>query len=365
MAERHAAESARASREESAQLERVAWLANAILPAGWLPLGVKSAAEGRVWPSLLGLLGMTLIGSASLGLAFRSTIAQFQGRASGRKPRAMVERRTSRPGRGTLLVEARIPGLSEPVAAIALGTLRSLLRSPEAKISLLTPLIMGGVFGSMLLRGGAQSAELLRPLYGIAAIAFVLFGLLQIMGNQFGVDRDGFRVFVLCAAPRHAILLGKNLAYAPAAVLLSTVLLVVIQVLSPMRVDLALAMIPQFISMYLLFCLMANLFSIYAPVFVAAGTLKPANPKMSTVLLQIVMFLVLFPVTQGATLIPLGVEAGLAASGRSSPVPICLLLTLLECAIILVVYRFSLGWLGDGLQAREQRILETVTNRAL
>ena len=45
--------------------------------------------------------------------------------------------------------------------------------------------------------------------------------------------------------------------------------------------------------------------------------------------------------------------------------PVCLLLSLAECAAVVLLYRLSLDWLGDLLQAREQRILETVTNRIL
>jgi ABC-2 type transport system permease protein len=368
---RFKAESEQASLEEMARWESMARTINTVLPFGWLPLGVMKAAEGQVGPMLLATMGMTLIGGASLWRAYGSTVRQFQGQASSGKDRAPARREEgfSPSGiegkrRGSLL-EARIPGLSEPVAAIALGGFRSLLRSPEAKISLLTPLILGGVFGSILLRGREGMPEILRPMFGIGAIAFVLFGLLQLMGNQFGMDRDGFRVFVLCAAPRRDILLGKNLAFLPAAVLLSAILLVVVQILCPMRVDHALAMIPQFVMMFLLFASMANLFSICAPVFIAAGTLKPANPKFSTVMLQLVMFMLLFPLCQGVTMIPLGVEAAFRAYGWSDRLPICLVLTLAECAVVGLFYHLSLGWLGALLQAREQKILETVTNRAL
>ena len=45
----------------------------------------------------------------------------------------------------------------------------------------------------------------------------ILLTMIQLVGNQFGFDRSGFRVYVLCAAPRRDILLGKNLAVAPLA----------------------------------------------------------------------------------------------------------------------------------------------------
>jgi hypothetical protein len=50
--------------------------------------------------------------------------------------------------------------------------------------------------------------------------------------------------------------------------------------------------------------------------------------------------------------------------GRGVGIPIYLLLSLLECAVVVFVYRLFLRWEGDLLQAREQKILECVTNRA-
>ena len=111
---------------------------------------------------------------------------------------------------------------------------------------LLTPLIMAAIFGSMLWRSGTSIPEPVRPLVAIGAMVFVLFGVLQLMGNQFGFDRDGFRVFVLCAAPRRDILLGKNLAFAPLALGIAAILLTVVQVVCPMRLDHFLAMFPQY-----------------------------------------------------------------------------------------------------------------------
>jgi ABC-2 type transport system permease protein len=265
---------------------------------------------------------------------------------------------------GVLLIEARLPGLSEPVSAIALGGLRSLLRAPEAKMMLLSPLIMVPIFGSMMLRGSHQLPESFRPLVAIGAMVFVLFGVLQLMGNQFGFDRDGFRVFVLCGADRRDILLGKNLAFAPLVLGMAAILLPIVQLVNPMRMDHLLAMFPQYVSMYLLFCILANLLSIYAPVRVAAGAMKSSNPKLSTALLQLAMFTFLFPLTQAVTLLPLGIEALLKFLGWTRGAPIYLVLSLAECAVIVILYHFSLVWLGGLFQAREQGILESVTDRA-
>jgi hypothetical protein len=263
----------------------------------------------------------------------------------------------------TLLVERRLPGFSEPVSSIALAGLRSLLRAPEAKMMFLTPIIMGVVFGSMMVQWAHQIPVPVRPLFGIGAIAMVLFGILQLMANQFGFDRDGFRVFVLCSAPRRDILLGKNLAFAPLTLAMVLFGLVLVQVLCPMRIDHFLAMFPQVVSMYLLFCGLMNLLSIYTPMPIAAGSLKPANPKLVPILIQMLVVMLVFPITQAPTLLPMGIEAGLASLGWGADLPVFLVLSVVECAAVAALYRLLLSWEGDLLARREQQILECVTNR--
>ena len=338
-------------------------LANVVLPIGWLPFGVMTAAEGRFLPPVLGLLGMTLIGAVSLRRAYGTTVGMYQGKGTSRKARAeVVPVARARGGRGRFM-ESHVLGLSEPVSAIALGGFRSLLRSPEAKMTLLTPIITSVIFGSMILRSRDSIPELIRPLMASGGMVFVLLGMLQIAGNQFGFDRDGFRVFVLCAARRRDILLGKNLSFAPIALALGGLQLVAVQVLCPMRVSHFLAMFPQFLSMFLMFSVFTNLMSIYTPIQVPAGALRGTGLKFSTAMVQFAMFIILFPLTQGVTLVPLGVEVLLRLSGWVDAAPVCLMLTLLECAALVGLYCLSLRWLGGLLQSREQSILETVTSK--
>jgi ABC-2 type transport system permease protein len=354
------------NRESLQRIERTARFVNMVLPVGWLPLGVMAAAEGNVIPSILGLLGMTLIGSASLYRAYRTTIGMYQGQISSRqgRPAPVVTRSQGQRKPRTGLIEARLPGVSEPVAAVALAGFRSLLRAPEAKMMLLSPVIMSIIFGSMLWRTRQSIPESFRPLLGIGGMVLVLFGVLQLMSNQFGFDRDGFRVFVLSSARRRDILMGKNLSFAPLVLGMGAIVLGTLQVVSPMRWDHFLAMIPQYLSMYLLFCLLMNFLSILAPVYIAAGSLKASNPKLTTVLLQLVTFMIVFPLIQSVTLIPLGAEAALRFFGYGSGVPICLLLSLVECAAVVVIYYFGSAGLGSLLQSREPKILEVVTAKA-
>jgi ABC-2 type transport system permease protein len=352
-----------ADQSKTDQLKQTALIANLVLPIGWLPLGVMAASEGRIIPAILGMLGMTAIGTVSLWRAYRTTVGLYSGQTSNRKgrPALVVTPPVSNRKPSRLLLEARLPGLSEPVSAVALGGFRSLVRSPEAKMMLLSPLIMLPIFGSMLFRGRGAIPELLAPLVAIAGMVLLLMGVVQLMGNQFGFDRDGFRVFVLSPASRREILLGKNLVFAPLVLVLALILLAIVQIVSPLGLDHFLGMFPQFVSMYLLFCIFTNLLSIYTPFHVSAGSLKPSNPKFSTVLLQMAMFLVIFPLTQGPTLLPLGIEALMRFMGWTAGVPIYSLLCLVECAVVIVIYYFSLVLLGNLFQAREQIILESVT----
>ncbi|MBI3468487.1 MAG: hypothetical protein HY000_36255, partial [Planctomycetes bacterium] len=348
------------------RLEHTARLTNLVLPIGWLPLGAMAAAEGNLVPPVLGLLGMTLIGSASLWRAYRTTVRLYQGEFTARsgRQRSATTLPSVKPKPAGNLVEAHLPWLSEPVSAIALGGLRSLTRSPEAKMMLLTPVLMAAIFGAMMFRRADAIPPSFRPLMAVGAMSLVLFGVLQLMCNQFGFDRDGFRVFVLCAAPRRDILLGKNLAFAPLALGMAGIVLTVFQVICPLRLDHLVAMPLLFISTYLLFCLLMNLLSILAPLPIAAGSMKPANPKLVPVLIQLTMFMFFFPFTQMPMFLPLGIEAGLAWLGWTAGLPIGLLLSLAECVAIAFFYRLALTWQGDLFQAREQKILETVANRA-
>jgi hypothetical protein len=343
--------------------ERTTRIINLALPPGWLALGAVAPAEGHLWPVLLAGAGMTLIGGASLGRSYRTTIRLYTGHYTATsKPAAAPAPAEKAPAPASNLLERHLPGLSEQAAAVALSSFRSLLRAPEAKMLLLTPILLLVVFGSMFLARSAELPLTVRPLIALGAMAMVLFSLMQLIGNQFGFDRGGFRVFVLCPVPRADVLLGKNLAIAPVALGLGTLATVVVEVIYPMRPDHLLALLPQFVSMFLLFCLLANLLSILAPMPVAAGSMKPANPR-GVVLLLHMLFFFLTPLVVLPAMAPLGLEYALQELGGLGYVPLYLLLSLLECLGVVYLYRFVLAWEGRLLQSQEQKILGVVTTR--
>ena len=354
-----------------AQVEQTAWFVNLALPPGWLPLGAMELTKGNVIPALLGTVGMALIGSASLWRAYRTTVRLYTGHyTAGARPTAVVapvsSAETVKPPDG--MIALRLPGLSESASAIALASFRSLTRAPEARMLLLSPILMMVIFGGLFFRNSLDMPSLdmphlARPLPAFGAMAMMFFTLIQLVGNQFGFDRSGFRVFVLSPAPRREVLLGKNLSVLPIAILLASPVVILIQVAFPMRLDYFVALAFQFLSMYLLFCLLANLLSIYAPIPVAAASLKPAKTGFVPLVLHFV-FAFFFMVVQAFLLLPLGVEFVLETLEWRQGMPVCLLLSLVECAAIACLYRWALRWQGDLLQGREQRILEVVAMKA-
>src|SRR5262249_23545519 len=117
----------------------------------------------------------------------------------------------------------------------------------------------------------------LRPLLAFAVLAMVLFGIAQMLVNPFGLDRGGFRALVLSSSPRRDILLGKNLSYLPIVLSLQTILVTLVQIVMPLRIDHFLALIPQAATMFTTFCLLANVAAIVAPTALAPGTMRPAG----------------------------------------------------------------------------------------
>jgi len=349
-------------REEWREIAAKARLASLVLPPGWLAVGAVGCAEGSIVTPLLATLGMALLGGASLWRSYQTTLRLYTGQFTAGQPGAAVAPGKPVAAGPALFLERQLPGLSEQAAAIALASWRGLLRAPEAKMLLLTPVILVVILGTLLFSGSLNLPDLARPLTPLGGMATILLSMVGVVGNQFGFDRSGFRVYVLCAADRRDILLGKNLAYAPLALGMGLFLAVVMQCVLPVRFDVFLAVLPQFVSMYLLFCLLANSLSILAPLAIAPGTLKPANFTVLAFLAQF-GFIFALPLALTPVLLPLGVEALAAALGWNGAVPVYLLVALLVCAAVVGLYRFVLTWQGRWLQAREQRILQLVTAR--
>ena len=347
---------------QSAARNRTASIANLALPIGWLAYGASAAASGAVVAPWLCVGGMSAIGLASLALAYRSTLRAYTGEHS-KSYRSAARKRTKTAG-GNSMLEKSVPFLTATQSVVAMASLRSMLRAPEAKMALLTPLIFACVFGSMLFTGGmSKLPEVVRPWIGIGALGMSLMGMLQIMLNMFGLDRQGFRAYVLMPAPRRDILLGKNVGIFPIAATLSALMILFAGIVGRMEVTHIISTLLQVAVALLIYFTISNFISIVAPIGMAVGTMKPVSMNVGVFVMQfLALLLVAVAVIPAAVALAAEQLAGFAAGVHG--VPIYLLLTLAELPLALWFYVRMLDLEGRLLQEKEQEILAVISKVA-
>ena len=344
-----------------ASTKRTMTMVNAALPIGWLPYGASAAAQGSVvWPWLC-VFGMSTIGLTSLRLAYRSTVRAYTGEHN--KDYRVVARQKSKTRASNSILEKDIPFLTGTQSVVATSTFRSMLRAPEAKMALLTPLIFACVFGSMFVTGQmSQMPDFVRAWYGVGVLMCVV-GMSQMMFNMFGLDRQGFRAYVLMPAERRDILLGKNIGILPFAAVLTVVLVVFVGIVTRMHLTHIVATMLQVVVAFMLYFPISNYTSIYAPIGLATGTMKPVSLKFSVVVVQFFAFL-LSPLVVFPAIVALGAEMGIGFFYRIQSVPIYLLLTLVQLPVALWFYRWAVTQQGRNLQQEEQKILDVISKVA-
>ena len=338
------------------------------LPPLWVPVGAQALVAGNPVPALLGTLGCA--GLAALGLlrAYRNTLAFYQGGASHttaakkyvstEAARATASRRNKN---ATGFLEYSIPLVSEQSAALALATLRSLLRAPEVKMawasSFIVTLIFGGIF---LFRSTGSVPDVAKPFIATAAVVFPLFFLAHFFANQFGFDRDGFRALILSPADRRLILLGKNLAAAPVGAAFGLLLILMTACRLHLPPFTVLATLFQLTSVLLIAGVAGNLLSILLPYRIQPGSMKPTKmPGLAMVMLM--FFQVLFPTAMLPVFAGPLLELLWHRLGWPDLVPVNALVSALLLGLTATIYWQTLGPLGRLLQRRETKILAVIT----
>jgi hypothetical protein len=355
--------------ERKVETERiVTWVRRVcvIAPPVWPAYGIGALHQGHVFPILLATMGTTLIGSVSLWRSYRSTMRQHLGHnraATTSRGKHEVNAPTRVPFNW---LENSIPGVSDTTSAVAMASLRSMQRAPEAKLGMLTPLfIFMGIGASLSFSTQQISAlpDVARPAMALLPLWICVFSVSQLSQNAFGFDRNGFRAFVLSPTSRRDILLGKNLALLPVVLAMGLLVLAGFQFLLPLRWDHLLATCVQLVSIFLITCVTANLASIFAPMAVSSQALQKSHPQLSKILLQMV-FAVLAPAACAPLIAPYGVEVGLSWLGwTSTSMPVYFLLTFPVLALVCWLYGICLRLQGQLLQERELSILEVVTKK--
>jgi ABC-2 type transport system permease protein len=339
--------------------------AQRFVPPLWVSVGARNLAEGTPLPALLGTLGCAGIAALGLRRAYRSMVRFYHGETGGK---AAVEissetKKNSKPRDKDKkdFLERSIPFAPEQSAALALATLRSLLRAPEVKMawasSFIVTIILGATF---FFRATANMSDTIKPFVATGSIVFPVFFLAQFFANQFGFDRDGFRALILSPASRRLILLGKNLAGLPVAAAFGVLLIVLTTVrlhLPPLTV---LATLLQLASLLLMAGLAGNLLSILMPYRIQPGSMKPT--KLPGLTMVVLMFCqMLFPAAMSPVFAGPLLQMLWHRSDLPDFVPVNLICSALLCGLMTTLYWQSLAPLGRLLQRRETKILGVVT----
>jgi ABC-2 type transport system permease protein len=335
------------------------------IPPLWVPVGARALAEGNPLPALLGTLGCAGLAALGLRRAYRGTVRFYHGdtgvmaaaKVAGEVKKVSAPRDKSR----TDFLERTIPFAPEQSAALALATLRSLLRAPEVKMAWATSLIVTIILGAtFLFRATAGMSVAVKPFAATGSVVFPVFFLAQFFANQFGFDRDGFRALMLSPADRRLILLGKNLAALPIAAVFGVLLIALTTARLQLPLLTVLATLFQFASVLLMAGIAGNLLSILIPYRIQPGSMKPTKmPGLAMVVLmfcQMLFPLAMLPVFAGPLLELLWRRAGLPDF-----VPVNLICSALLCGVMVFAYWQLLAPLGRLLHRRETKILGVIT----
>jgi ABC-2 type transport system permease protein len=317
--------------------------------------------EHNAWPSLGATAVSCLLGAWGLRRSYRATLRFYQGAEEGSPRRGRVEPAGAQ-ARGVSLVERTLPWVPDDTAALALAMLRSLLRAPEMKMSLIMPIVAGAAFSSVSFNRmkhavPGQFSEFVAP----AAAILAAFSFAPVMANAFGLDRNGFRGLVLLPTRRDQILLAKNLSFLPLVGSVGIALLLLAEFMLRISLGVFVSGLVQVVMAFILFSLMCNCVSILAPYRTAAGTLQAKKPK-PVVFLAVALTMLGIPLVLWPVLIPSALQflcTFLSGVPAWMPVNVVASLVLLVGGVWL--YSMLLPAQGRLLQRREQRILVEVT----
>ena len=157
--------------------------------------------------------------------------------------------------------------------------------------------------------------------------------LFQFVANQFGLDRDGFRVLVLSPISRRHLLLGKNLAIAPITAGIGLALIAILSAWLKVPLLAALAALLQLGAMTLSLLIFGNLLSILLPFRIQQGSMKPTKPPFLK-MLALFFCQTFFPVILAPCALPPLADLLWHRTGGSELLPVNLLLSLLLAVLV-------------------------------
>ncbi len=258
-------------------------------------------------------------------------------------------------------IERSIPGTDPLTSSIVMQTWVSMWRSPEFRLMLLVPLIQPIVLGLLVQYWKLGEAEITRTLVLLGFAGLQLFTASGQLGNQFGLDRGGFRTWVLSPIPRRAILHGRNIAFGLPVWILAVVMTAGIGVwwgLAWDKLVFVVLALTTFLPMYLL---VADLMSILSPFGIPPGTLQPKEFSWKQIVTSLALS-TLHPTLLCLAALPFALELLVERFMPSTAAwPIAAALAVPWLGLSIVLYRLLLPWVARCFEYFELYILKIVT----
>jgi hypothetical protein len=311
---------------------------------------------------VLGAVGAFGIGGLGLRRAYRTTIRFYQGHTIGGRSKQKPKAKKVSAVRKNFL-ERQLPGIPDEAAALALAFFRSLTRAPEVKMALATNFIMLLLFGTMFFaRCASNLSDNFKPFIAGGVVMYTFLGMCNLMFNQFGFDRGGFRQLVLLPVPRRQILLGKNLAFLPITLGIGLTFLLITKIALRISFTVVLAAGLQLVAAFVLLSIAGNLISVLVPYRVTPGSMKRTKTSAMTSFLIFISRL-LIPAAMVPMLLPPATGLLMSRLGWLPAGPVNLLFSMVLLVLLVFFYWLSLPGLGNMLLRREKQILQVVTEK--
>ena len=214
----------RAERRTSG-IERQAF---ALVPSELYVRTLRHSPGTEARSSAIPLAGLAAVGAVLHLLAFGAFVRALGSTATTGQKRAA----------GGAAKRWRIPGAARGTSAIAINQIRLALRTPRGRATLLSPIVVFGMFAAMTLRsGGGGDFAPLRMQSGLGLATFSSFvslmAILPLAMNQFAVDRAGLTMTMLAPIATMTLLRGKAVGNAIIALIPGTLCFIAAAVLLP------------------------------------------------------------------------------------------------------------------------------------
>ncbi|MFC1735263.1 hypothetical protein ACFL1X_04045 [Candidatus Hydrogenedentota bacterium] len=347
--------------QESQSTQWLLATGNQLVPLGWLPYGMYALLDGKAGAFSLCFLGIGSLGSLALGLGFRSTWRFYHGAASRRIEKEKKRKDEMLPSRISAkegLIMKELPVVGPDTSAVAMASFLSYVRHPRTRICVLMTIIFGIIFAGAYAPTDIENVPgFARTLIPAGLVAWVMVSFLQFICNVFGMDRDGFRMFILLPTPRKKFLLGKNLGLFPIIAVLSVLFVVVGGVVLKISLISGLVALMNVCVLYIFLCIAGNVFSIYFPYYVPPETMRAGSGK-GVAFLGMLLFMILMPFLMLPTIFCLFLDEIVFFITGCRFMIFGLLGSMACLALAVYGYRISLTQTGRLLQGREIVLLD-------